>query len=230
MRRRGADRRAAAHAARAGRAGAALLALSLLPGVSAAAAQESPDPPGLRIEYASEGEALREAFPQAAEFLLHLLKPDEAARARLAERLRRRLPAAPLRAYLAYDNDGGFVGYGVVAEEIGKHRPITFLVALAPDLEVREVQVLVYRESRGGEVRHPRFLRQFRGARPDRPLRVGREVVNITGATMSVRAVTAGVRRAQATVAEIYPAGPPDVASARATATRVLRAVEVEQR
>lgn len=79
-----------------------------------------------------------------------------------------------------------------VLEEVGKERPITIGVVVE-DNTLIEVKILVYRESRGGEVRHDFFTQQFSGAilleDPHR-LAIDKRIDGITGATLSVRAVT----------------------------------------
>ena len=75
-----------------------------------------------------------------------------------------------------------------ILEEIGKEEFITagFVVA---DGRVDHVRVLVYRESRGGEVRYPAFLKQFKDSKlmPDNTL--DRNIDGIAGATLSVAAM-----------------------------------------
>jgi hypothetical protein len=87
-------------------------------------------------------------------------------------------------------------GFALVRDVKGKDLPITFLVAVDPSGVVRDVDILVYREPYGGEVAYENWRRQFRGAGADNPLRVGREIRGISGATISVHAVTLGVRAA----------------------------------
>ena len=58
-----------------------------------------------------------------------------------------------------------------------------------------------YRESYGGQVRDPRWRAQFTGKRAGQSLQLGREVKNISGATLSSKHVTDGVRRLLATYA-----------------------------
>lgn len=87
-------------------------------------------------------------------------------------------------------------GFALVRDAKGKDLPITFLVAVDPTGVVRDVDVLMYREPYGGEVAYENWRRQFRGATADNPLRVGREIRGISGATISVHAVTLGVRAA----------------------------------
>ena len=94
--------------------------------------------------------------------------------------------------------DGNLLGYAVVVEEIGKHRPITFVVGVRPDGVVQDVALMAYREPYGGEVRHPRFLAQYRGKNLTAPLLPFRDIRNITGATLSAEAIGRGVRKALA--------------------------------
>lgn len=87
------------------------------------------------------------------------------------------------------------LGYAVVRNAMGKDQPITYLVAVDSSLALLDVDILVYRESYGGEVAYEPWRRQFRGRRPGDALEVGRGVRGISGATISVNAVTAGIRR-----------------------------------
>ncbi|MBK9471084.1 MAG: FMN-binding protein [bacterium] len=91
---------------------------------------------------------------------------------------------------------GRNLGWALVLEEKGRFKPITFLVHMGPDRRVAAVLVMVYRESRGDAVRRARFLDQFDGKDADDPLRLNRDVVGISGATLSSRALAAGVRKA----------------------------------
>lgn len=87
------------------------------------------------------------------------------------------------------------LGFFIVDEAIGKHELITFAVAIDPQGVVRGVEILDYREPRGGEVRDPRWRAQFAGKGPADPLRLGEDIQNLSGATLSCRHITDGVRR-----------------------------------
>lgn len=106
--------------------------------------------------------------------------------------------------YRVFGPDGALRGYAMVLDERGKYRPITFMVGVTTDLEVRGVEVMVYREDRGDEVRHDRFLRQYRGKERKDPIRTHRDIVNVTGATISVRSLNRGVKRALTTLGLVY--------------------------
>ncbi|MEE8410178.1 MAG: FMN-binding protein [Myxococcota bacterium] len=91
-------------------------------------------------------------------------------------------------------------GYAVIDEEIGQHLPITFAVALAPDGSVRRTEVMAYHEAYGSDIRQERFRAQFVGKRVGDPVRVGRDIQAVSGATISSRSMAVAVRRAAALV------------------------------
>jgi Na+-translocating ferredoxin:NAD+ oxidoreductase RnfG subunit len=99
------------------------------------------------------------------------------------------------------------LGFAAVRNVIGKDQPITFLVAIDPTDRLKDVDVLVYREPYGGEVAYEAWRRQFRGKSVADSLRVGREIRAISGATISVHAVTEGVKRALAELTRWHQTG-----------------------
>lgn len=84
-----------------------------------------------------------------------------------------------------------------VFEEIGKELPITIGVVVEAG-RVSDTVVLEYRESRGGEIRHPFFTRQFKGLEllSDSGQPLSGSIDGITGATLSVNAMKKIVRLA----------------------------------
>lgn len=82
-----------------------------------------------------------------------------------------------------------------ILDEIGKESPITVGVAIENN-QVKTVNVLVYRESRGDEVRHSFFTDQFKSARLSDNLQLDKHIDGITGATLSVRALNKVTRLA----------------------------------
>lgn len=76
-----------------------------------------------------------------------------------------------------------------VLEEIGKEQPITTGIVV-DNGTIERITVLVFRESRGFEVRYPFFTDQFRGAKLRERLDLDRAIDGISGATLSVRALT----------------------------------------
>ena len=156
--------------------------------------------------YLTVDRALSLAFPDAEDVAVERIHLSARQRSRVEERAGVALRDLPDRVYVAR-RGGRTAGYAMVTDVPGKARPITMLVALDPRGRVERVEILAYRESRGGEVRYPAFLRQFKGKGPGEPLRHRREIRNITGATISCRAVTRGVRTLLALWEVIYGAG-----------------------
>jgi len=99
------------------------------------------------------------------------------------------------------------LGFAAIGNVLGKDQPITFLVAIDPADRLKDVDILVYREPYGGEVAYEPWRRQFRGKTADDSLRVGKEIRSISGATISVHAVTLGVRRMLAQLTAWHQSG-----------------------
>lgn len=89
----------------------------------------------------------------------------------------------------------GRAGWFIVDRVLGKHEMITYAVALSPEGAVKRIEILEYREAYGGEVRNPNWRQQFVGKRFGSKLQLGKDIKNISGATLSSRHVTDGVRR-----------------------------------
>lgn len=79
---------------------------------------------------------------------------------------------------------------------VGQSQPISFAIAVKPDGEVHDVQVLVYREAHGDEIRDRRFRRQFTGKKVRDSLVFGKDIEAVSGATISSRAATFAVKKA----------------------------------
>ncbi|HSD32688.1 MAG TPA: FMN-binding protein [Gemmatimonadales bacterium] len=110
-------------------------------------------------------------------------------------------------AVLRVSRHDSLLGFAQVGNVIGKDQPITFLVAIDPADRLKDVDILVYREPQGGEVAYEPWRRQFRGKTAVDSLRVGREIRGISGATISVNAVTLGVKRMLANLTTWHRAG-----------------------
>jgi hypothetical protein len=97
----------------------------------------------------------------------------------------------------AWKVSGG--GWFIVDEVLGKHEYITYAVVLTAGGAVRSIEILEYRESYGYEVKDGKWRSQFTGKTARDPLRLDNDIKNISGATLSSRHLTEGVRRVLAT-------------------------------
>lgn len=106
------------------------------------------------------------------------------------------LPARSVnwRVFGAYKGDA-LLGFMVLDDVVGKFELISYAVGLNPDATIRQVEILAYRESHGGEIRTPAWRRQFVGKTAPAGLAIGDGIANISGATLSCTHLTDGVRR-----------------------------------
>ena len=128
--------------------------------------------PAYAVQYLSVAEAQKLAFPAATRFV----------------------DAGGGRAFKAQAGDK-LLGLFVVDHVIGKHLYIDYAVSLDPGGRVHRVEILQYRESYGGEVRERGWLSQFVGKSSGSTLKLGSDIRNISGATLSSLHVTEGVKR-----------------------------------
>ena len=75
-----------------------------------------------------------------------------------------------------------------ILDEIGKEKLITTGIVIN-NAHVEQVKVLVFRESRGWEVRHDFFTDQFKSVALKDDHQLDKTIDNISGATLSVRAI-----------------------------------------
>lgn len=75
-----------------------------------------------------------------------------------------------------------------ILERIGKELPITAGFVISNN-KIENFKVLVFRESRGWEIRNDFFTRQFNGGHLVEKNKLNQSIDNITGATLSVNAM-----------------------------------------
>lgn len=75
-----------------------------------------------------------------------------------------------------------------VLNEIGKKKPITVGIVIDGD-KISQLKVLVFRETRGWEVRYPFFSQQFNNVSLTEQQQLSEYIDGISGATLSVRAL-----------------------------------------
>lgn len=90
---------------------------------------------------------------------------------------------------------GALEGWFFVDEVLGKHEYITYALAVEVDGRIRALEIMEYRENYGGEVRNADWRAQFHGKQwgADQTWTTG--IKTISGATLSCRHVTDGVKR-----------------------------------
>jgi Na+-translocating ferredoxin:NAD+ oxidoreductase RnfG subunit len=93
------------------------------------------------------------------------------------------------------EKNGELLGWFMVDEVIGKHDFITYATAISTDGKVVGIEILSYRETHGGQIRQPQWRSNFVGKTLQDEFKLGGDIPNISGATLSCRNVTDGVKR-----------------------------------
>ena len=149
------------------------------------------------VDYMSPQQAQQSLFPQADRFAMREVKLSAVQMQSLGERLG--LPARSANWKVIEASQAGKVlGWLVVDNVIGKFELITYAVSMGVDGAIRQVEILSYRESHGAEIRLPAWRAQFVGKTLQSGLLPGKDIANISGATLSCTHVSDGVRRVAA--------------------------------
>lgn len=90
---------------------------------------------------------------------------------------------------------GELLGWFILDQVIGKHEYITYAAGINPDGTFRQLQIIEYREAYGYQVRELKWRDQFVGKTATDELELGKDIRNISGATLSCRHMTEGVKR-----------------------------------
>ena len=153
--------------------------------------------------FLSEEDAPRAVFPEADRVERRDVAVDDALREQLRAKLAATPPSIWESHYTTFTAWKGStqLGRAFLVEEIGKHRPITFVVGVRPDGRVQDVAVVAYREAYGGEIRNQRFLVQYKDKSGGDSLEPYQAITNIAGATLSVEAASRAVKKALALAA-----------------------------
>ncbi len=141
-----------------------------------------------------EEEAIGLVFKGCDEVVLHkvVLTPDE--KLKLENRIKARFNEDAFDVYTGKKN-GEVQRYAIITDEMGCFHPITYIMSAKPDGKIEQVAIMIYRESRGKDVIKKRFLHQYKGKSVKNPIRINKDIINVTGATVSVRGVNRGIRK-----------------------------------
>jgi len=156
--------------------------------------------------FLKEEEAPKAVFPEASLFERRVIPSNQELKKKMSERMGKTKTSLWEDSYVTFVAKKGelTLGYAVIVEEIGKHRPITFIVGIGSDRKIKDAALMVYREAYGGEVRDRRFLQQYKGKELKDPLLPYRDIQNVSGATLSVEAIGRGSKKALALIDIIY--------------------------
>jgi hypothetical protein len=152
-----------------------------------------PVPVVVAADYLSVDAAQKAIFPQAEAFQEILLPQTPEQMQALLARAGPQPPHGMVRIWRA-TRGGVLLGHVFVDEVIGRQSLITYAVGIDADGALRNLEILAYRESHGGEIRNAAWRGQFAHRDALEQLRFRTDIKNISGATLSSEHVTQGVR------------------------------------
>ncbi len=158
--------------------------------------------------FMTEDEGIKIMLPKSERVRKDRIRLSPEKKSQVEERIGWKFPEEEFEIYIG-ETGTRVDGYAMVQNTIGKHKPMTYMVGIDGQGSVSDIELLVFRESRGSEIRQKRFNSQYEGKTVLDPVRINKDIINISGATMSVRSMSAGIKRVLVLVDEFYlkPAG-----------------------
>jgi FMN-binding domain len=162
-------------------------------GLALAAVTVLPVPVVVAADYLTVDAAQKAVYPDADAFTEVAVNPSPEQLQAILSRAGAQPTHGRIRIWKA-TRGGVLVGYFFMDEVIGRQNLITYAIGIDPDGALRNLEILSYRESHGGEIRNPAWRAQFDHRNSLDQLRFRTDIKNISGATLSSEHVTAGVR------------------------------------
>lgn len=153
--------------------------------------------------FMNEEEAVKLMLPKSQRIRRELIRLTQEKKELIEERIGWKFPEESFEVYIGETGDK-VDGYALLHNTIGKHRHMTYMVGVDGEGHCTNVELLVFREAKGSEVGKKRFNSQYEGKTVSDPIRINKDIINISGATMSVRSISAGVKRVLVLVDEFY--------------------------
>ena len=85
------------------------------------------------------------------------------------------------------------IGYAFIDKAPSKTDEFDYVVLLDVNLIIKKTKVLIYREDYGGEIGSRRWLKQFDGKSSKERLKYEKDIIAISGATISANSMTIAV-------------------------------------
>jgi len=145
--------------------------------------------------YLNEDQAVKAIFPQAqatgaGSFTRKKITLTDSEKKKIEDLSHEAVRNAELIVWENHDHDLVFID-----QVLGKHEFITYACGISHDGKVKAIEIMEYRETYGQGVRDEKWRNQFVGKDSKSELKLKKDIVNLSGATLSSSHITAGVRR-----------------------------------
>jgi Na+-translocating ferredoxin:NAD+ oxidoreductase RnfG subunit len=153
----------------------------------------SPAPIVVAADYLDVDAAQKTIYPEADDFQRVVVSPSGDQLQTLLAQTGEQPRHGVIRIWKATRN-GQLLGHFFVDEVVGRQDLITYAIGIDADGKLRDLEIMSYRESHGGEIRNPSWRAQFNQRDSLQQLRFRTDIKNISGATLSSEHVTQGIR------------------------------------
>ncbi len=154
--------------------------------------------PACAVQYLTLEQAQQALFPEAAQFARADVLMTQEVQLQIETSSGVRVRNTTQQVWRA-EAGAKTLGWFVLDEVIGKHEFITYAVALLPDGTVKGIDILDYRETHGSQIKNEKWRAQFIGKKEGDAFRLDEDIKNISGATLSCKNISNGVKRIVAT-------------------------------
>lgn len=137
---------------------------------------------------------LRTEYGDSIVFSMKKISLDKEVKAKIEPKVRQRFFKDFIYVWTIEIKKGEKV-YGLLDNVKGKSMPITFLVIFDSKGSILNSHIVKYREPYGGEISSPKWMNQFKGRNASSHFVVGNDIDGISGATISVYSMSAGIMK-----------------------------------
>ncbi len=102
--------------------------------------------------FLSEEEALTVMFPTSTRIRKEIIRLTHEQKEHTESRIGWKFPEQEFEIYIG-ETGAQLDGYAMIHNTVGKHKPMTYMVGVDPGGQVTHVELMVFRESRGSEIR-----------------------------------------------------------------------------
>lgn len=145
-------------------------------------------------DYLTVAQAQQVMFATADEFIVQAVHLNDAQLDAIKDKAGVKQRSAEPDVWMVKEG-GEFAGWFLTDQVIGKHEFISYAVAISPAGKVIGLEIMSYRETHGGQVRNPDWRIHFMGKQLGDKFKLNKDIPNISGATLSCRNITDGVKR-----------------------------------
>lgn len=100
--------------------------------------------------------------------------------------------------------DGDRKGVAIIDTEPGKWGPVQYCITMDIKGTIKSVQVMSYQEQRGRPIAQSSFMNQYKNKNSNSTLTVGKDIIGVSGATISSRSATYTVKKALVIYEELF--------------------------